>query len=187
MNNVLKILGGLFLALLVMGAGIFGYAAIQGQKLDAESKIYVEAALPRVLADMSAANFLSFMDPADRAKMNAGAFDRFASDIRQRLGRFQSYDDLKGDSFQMYSTSGPNITARYLVRCQFEKGAVTATVTVRKAGENWSLMGVHFDLDTLKPLAPTPAPVRAEASPAPSEARNSHTGISRLAASRFAP
>jgi hypothetical protein len=34
---------------------------------------------------------------------------------------------------------------------------VTATITVRKTGESWSLMGVYFNFDTLEPKAGAPS------------------------------
>jgi hypothetical protein len=150
MNKALKILGAIFLAILISIAGMFGYAAFQGQKLDAESRAYLEATLPMVLADLRSENFSSFMAAEDRTKLNAAATDQFALKVRQSLGSFQSCDDLKGDSLATYTPSGVNILGKYVASCHYENGSVMATITLRKVGASWSLMSVNFDNSTLK-------------------------------------
>lgn len=157
MKKALMIFGGLFLAILVAVGGLVGYGAFQGGKLDAESKTYVEATLPQILADPSANNILSFFAPQDKAKLNSAAIDQFALKVWGALGHFQSFDDLKGDSLAMYTLSGADIKAKYVARCHYEKGSVTATITLRKTGESWSLIGVNIDFDTLEPKPTTPS------------------------------
>lgn len=159
MKKALTILGGLFLVLLVALGGVIGFGVVQGGKLDVESKAYVDATLPRVLADPSASNFFSFIAPKDKAKLDAATIDQFAQKVSTSLGQFQSFDDLKGSSVAMFTPDGADIQAKYLARCHYEKGTVTATITVRKTGENWSLMGVFLNFDTLErnPAAPSRA------------------------------
>jgi len=151
MKKVLSVIGGLFLVLLVAVGGMLGYAAFEGSKLDAESKAYVEAALPKFLSNPTADSVLSFMAPQDKANVKAADMLSFSSYVSQTLGEFRSYDDLKGDSLIMFSPSGKNITAKYLVNCYFDKASVTAIVSLRKTGDAWSLMGVFFDANTLGP------------------------------------
>ncbi len=151
MKKVLSIIGGLFLVLLVAVAGMIGYAAFEGSKLDAESRAYVEATLPEFLSNPTADRLTSFMAPQDRANLKATDMVSFLSYISQQLGAFQSYDDLKGDSFQMVSPNGKSVTAKYLVHCYFDKASVTATVSLRKVGDVWSLVSVYFDVNTRGP------------------------------------
>ena len=166
MNKALPILGGIFLALLVVGGGLIGFAMVKGGALDAESKAYAEATLPRILPNPNAENFRTLMAPQDQAKLSVAAADQFALQVRDRLGRFQSCHDVKGDSFQNYTTGGTSITAKYSARCRFEKGSVTATITLRKTGDAWSLMGVFFDQNSFEPRRD---PVRADLAPTPAE------------------
>jgi len=187
MNRVLKIFGGVFLFILVAIGGMVGYGALTGPALDAESKAYVVATLPRILPNLDAANFSSFMAPEDRAKLNAAATDQFAGKVRESLGSFQSFEEPKGDSFQMFTTNGVKITAKYLARCHYEKGAVTATISLRKAGESWSLMGVHLDSNTLERTAPKTDSARAEPAPTPAATQVLQASLARRVASRFAP
>jgi hypothetical protein len=157
MKKALMIFGGLFLALFIALGGVVGYGLVQGRKFDAESKAYVSATLPRVLADPSASNFFSFIAPEDKAKLNAATIDQFALKVSTSLGQFQSFDDLEGRYLAMYTPGGADIKAKYLANCHFEKGSVTATITVRKIGETWSLMGVFLNFDTLKPNPAAPS------------------------------
>jgi hypothetical protein len=151
MKKALSVIGGLFLVLLVAGGGMLGYAAFEGSKLDAESKAYVEATLPKFLSNPTADSVLSFMAPQDKANVKASDMLSFSSYISQNLGAFQSYDDMKGDALIMFSPNGKDITAKYLVHCYFDKASVTATVSLRKVGDAWSLMGVFFDSNSLGP------------------------------------
>lgn len=148
MKRILSVIGGLFLVLLVAVGGMIGYAVFEGSKLDAESKAYVEATLPEFLSNPTGDRLASFMAPQDRANLRATDMMSLLSYISRQLGSFQSYDDLKGDSFQFVSPNGKSITAKYLVHCYFDKASVTATVSLRKVGDVWSLVGVYFDTNT---------------------------------------
>ena len=48
MKKALSVIGGLFLVLLVAGGGMLGYAALEGSKLDAESKAFVDSSVVMV-------------------------------------------------------------------------------------------------------------------------------------------
>ena len=65
MKKFLSVLGAIFLLLLV---GV-GYATVKGFKLDSESRAYVHATLPKVLANSTTENFVSFMAPEDKEKL----------------------------------------------------------------------------------------------------------------------
>jgi hypothetical protein len=103
---------------------MIGYGVVQGRKFDAESKAYVVATLPRILADPGSGNFLSFVAPADRAKINAAAVDQFALKVSTSLGQFQSFDDLQGASIANYTPGGADIKAKYLARSANMKKAL---------------------------------------------------------------
>ncbi len=155
MKKALSVLGGLFLVLLLAGGGMVAYAAFEGSKLDAESKAYVEATLPRVLSNPTSENFLSFMPAKEKEHFNSAEMEKFGSYMNLTLGAFQSCDNVKGDSLLMLSSpNGESITARYLARCHFNKASITASISLRKTGDAWGLLGVHFDTDTLEPAAP---------------------------------
>ena len=148
MKKFLSVLGAIFLVLLV---GV-GYAAFNGFRLDSESRAYVHATLPKVLANSTTENFVSFMAPEDKEKINSAAMIAFYSYISSNFGVFQSCDDdLSGGSFVNVSTSGKSTTATYYARCHFSKASVTATVSLKKTGSNWTLLAVFFDNNSVGP------------------------------------
>src|SRR5262249_58990148 len=53
LKRALSIIGGLFLAFVVLVAGLLGYSAYQGPGLDASSKAYVEENVPAILSSWS--------------------------------------------------------------------------------------------------------------------------------------
>lgn len=53
MRRFLSIIGGLFLVLVLLAAGLVGYVAYQGRGLDASSKAYVEENIPAIISTWS--------------------------------------------------------------------------------------------------------------------------------------
>ena len=148
MKHAPIVVAGLFLVLLLADVGMLGNAA----KLDVESKTYVEATLPKFLSDPTPENFLSFVTPQDKVSFDAAGAQKFFFNMRQTLGVFQSYDDLEGDLFSMVLPNGERITAaKYSARCHFDKASISATVSLRKTGDAWSLVRVDFATNTLGP------------------------------------
>jgi hypothetical protein len=168
MKKILSVLGGIFLVILVVVLGFGGYAAVKSPKLYAESKAYVEATLPALLANFTSEKFASYMTPQEGATLNTSAFESVAFFQRQSLGAFESCENIKSDRF-LLSVMNSEVRARHLVRCHFEKASVTVAVAVEKTGEAWYLTGVHFDTSTLGPAVQSNRSVRAEAAPPASD------------------
>ena len=63
MKKFLSIVGGIFLVIVVIGAGLIGYAAYQGRGLDASSKTYVEANVPPIISTWSKDELLKRSSP----------------------------------------------------------------------------------------------------------------------------
>jgi hypothetical protein len=53
LKRFLSIIGGLFLVLVLLAGGVFGYLAYQGRGLDASSKAYVEENIPAIISTWS--------------------------------------------------------------------------------------------------------------------------------------
>lgn len=151
MRKFLSVLGGLFLALLLGMGGMIGYGVMDVSKLNAQSKTYVEANLPGFFAHATADQLVSFMAPADRAKVKADELVSYYAFVNEKLGDFKSCDSVEGGAFEMVNPNGKTVTAQYLVHCYFDKASIKANVTLRKTGDSWSLVGVHFNTDTLAP------------------------------------
>ena len=63
MTKFLSILGGFFIVLVLVVAGLIGYAAYQGQGLDLSSKEYVEANVPPIISTWSKHQLLKRSSP----------------------------------------------------------------------------------------------------------------------------
>jgi hypothetical protein len=63
LRRSLSIIGGLFLVLVLLAAGLLGYAAYQGRGLDASSKAYVEENIPAIISTRSKDELLKRSSP----------------------------------------------------------------------------------------------------------------------------
>ena len=102
-------------------------------------------------AHATADQLVGYMAPQDKAKVKADDLVGYYAFLTEKLGEFKAYDGVAGGAFEMVDPNGKTITANYKVHCYFDKASIVATVSLRKLGETWSLLGVHFDTDTLGP------------------------------------
>jgi hypothetical protein len=63
LKRILSIIGGLFLALVLVVAGLLGLVAYQGRGLDASSKAYVEENIPAIISTWSKDELLKRASP----------------------------------------------------------------------------------------------------------------------------
>ncbi|WP_075356006.1 hypothetical protein [Desulfovibrio sp. DV] len=150
MRKFLAIVGGLFLALLLVAAIFFGYAAYNGSKLDASSKIYIEENIPIILSTWSKDELLQRSSPKLLEAINKDpkiidlVFKKAAS-----LGTFQKIHDINGDSnISITTNNGRVITARYIIPAKFDNGDATITVQMIQSSGQWQLLGFHVNFPT---------------------------------------
>ena len=148
MKRFLSIIGGLFLALVLLAAGFFGYVAYQGRDLDASSKAYVEENSPPIISAWSKDELLKRSSPQLRKMINEKPeqsdqlFQKFS-----KLGPMQSFGEVKGDSNVSYTTqNGKVTTAAYVVTAKFKngEGSITARLIQSPAGQ-WQFLLFHVD------------------------------------------
>jgi hypothetical protein len=124
LKRFLSIVGGLFLVLVLLAAGIFGYVAYQGRRLDASSKAYVEENIPSIISTWSKAELLNRSSPQLRKiiEEKPEQLDQLFQKL-SKLGPMQSVGDVSGDSHVTYTTQGSKITtAAYVVTAKFKNG-----------------------------------------------------------------
>ncbi len=142
MKKVLTILGGVFLILLLGVAVFVGYAAYQGQALDASSKAYVEQNVPPIVSTWSKDELLKRSSPQmlEMARKNPEDLDRLFLRL-SKLGSLQSLGEVKGDSSVSYTTrDGKTVTASYVANARFEKGSARITVRIIQLSGNWQFL-----------------------------------------------
>lgn len=172
MRKALMVLGGLFAVLLGLGVLAFGYGVVKGVRAYGESQAYIESKVSPLLADYTADSFLDLMDPKERAHLKRADMDAFAAKLATEYGAFYSFDDLKGN---VTFLSDGNTHAKFVGRCNFEKGSLPITITVKKSGEAWTLVGIRFDFSGAEPSS-SDAAVRADAAPKVHEAASAKGG-----------
>ena len=138
MKKIIMLLGYIFLALIVLAIAGAASLAIVGKKMDRESKAYVDAAIPAIIADWDVAELqkrasTEFSDSVDYDDVA----DYFES--LQQLGKLEEYRGSTGDSHITLSLTGYEITADYTVNADFEKGSVEIQVSLIKLG-SWQIL-----------------------------------------------
>jgi hypothetical protein len=148
LKRFLSIVGGLFLVLVLLAAGLFGYAAYQGRGLDASSKAYIEENVPAVISSWSKDELLQRASPQLLKIINEKPeqLDQLFQKL-SKLGPMQSFGAVKGDSNVSYTTqNGKVTTAAYVVTAKFKngEGRIAARLIQSPAGQ-WQFLVFHVD------------------------------------------
>jgi hypothetical protein len=148
LKKFLSIVGGVFLALVVLAIAFFGYAAYQGRGLDKSSKAYVEEGVPPVISTWSKEELLKRSSPQllkivdEKPEQLDRLFKKFA-----KLGSVQSLGEAKGSANISYgSKNGKVISAAYIVTAKFTngEGRISIRLIQSPAGE-WQFLAFHID------------------------------------------
>jgi hypothetical protein len=151
MKRFLKIFGLVLLLLIVGGSAITAYTIHQGNKLDQESRQYVETVLPKMLSVMTTENFLQYLDPDMKAKMDPKNADRKMA-LYQKLGKFKSLSDLKGDANISLSKDGHIVTAFYTANAEFEISPAHIILKLIKKDNQWAVTSIEIRSNLLLEL-----------------------------------
>ena len=147
MKKALFILGFLFIIIIIAIVTGISYIAITGNKLDAESKIFVKKVMDTIVNDWSEKEFIKNVGPELANKVSKNSlrmtFGRFRA-----LGKVQTYSEPKGES-NMSIIIGKNksITAFYIVETTFENALATIKITLKKYNNDWKIIGFHVVLE----------------------------------------
>jgi hypothetical protein len=143
-----KILYGLGLVSLVLVAILIGGIAViayKGNKLDAESKGFVDTAVPAISANWSSKALLERASPefvqsvsADQLK---AAFDQFST-----LGRLTRYEGSQGEANMAFQPGpGSSISASYTAKARFENGEAVFRIALVKRDGDWLIRGFNIE------------------------------------------
>lgn len=146
MRRFLQIVGGIALTILILIAGGIGYVAYRGNGLDAQSKAYVDAAIPAIAAHWDREQLIARAAPellkATNPVQLQAVFDTFA-----KAGPLVHYDGAKGQATMSYfSGTGSSVTAIYVATAHCRDAVATIHLTLVKRGGKWMIVGFHVDL-----------------------------------------
>jgi hypothetical protein len=145
MRRFLYILGALTLIIIVaagIGLGVFFY---KGHALDAESKAFVDSAVPAITATWSKQQLLDRATPELRASVKPeelkALFDRLS-----QLGPLIEYEGATGEATMSYiAGSGSTLSASYVAKARFQNGTATFRIVLMKRDDRWLIQNFHVD------------------------------------------
>lgn len=132
----------------LMGACI-GTAAYFGLKLDASSKAYVDATLPTILAAWDVDKAVAQASPEMLASAPRERIEFLFGACARKLGPLREYKASQGDSKVSVYNGKKTTTAGYHVHAEFEHGPATIDVRLVQQGEQWRLLSLNVNSDTL--------------------------------------
>jgi hypothetical protein len=145
LRRFLYFLGGAALVvLLVAGIGI-GVVAYKGHGLDAESKTFVDSAVPAISSNWSQEQLLDRATPELRKNVNPNQLTVLFQAL-SRLGPLVKYEGSTGAALMSYMTgSGGTVSATYVAKAKFQNGGAVFRIVLSKRGERWMIQNFHVD------------------------------------------
>jgi hypothetical protein len=145
LRRLIYILGGLTLFAIVVAAVGFGIIAYKGHMLDAESKAYVDSAVPAIAAQWSKDELLDRATPELRATVKPGELTALFDALSQ-FGPMVEYEGATGQATMAYlAGSGGAISASYVARAKFRSGSATFRILLLKRDGHWMIQNFHVD------------------------------------------
>jgi hypothetical protein len=146
MRRFLLVLGTLtlvFIVVAVIGIGVLFY---KGSALDAESKAFVDRAVPAIVGKWDKNQLLELASPELQQKVRPDELNALFTSL-SRLGHLVEYVGATGDARMSYNLgSGGTLTASYLARARFENGAAMIRLNLIKRDGDWMIN--YFYVDT---------------------------------------
>lgn len=139
MCRFLSSLGALTLLVIVAAFAGVGVLFYKGYALDAESKAFVDSAVPAIASSWSTEQLLDRATPELRQRAKLPELRAFF-DTLARLGSLAEYDGATGEASMAYfSGSGDTVSAGYLANARFENGSATFRIGLTKRDGHWMI------------------------------------------------
>ena len=133
------VLGGIFLAILLVGIAFYGYTALSGKSLDRESKAWVDKIVPEVVSSWDSQKLIDngsseFLQVSSTENIKAGF-----SQLVDQFGSMKTYVESKGEAGIHLNNFSQTITAEYTAEVQFEKGTAEIYIQGIKENNQWKV------------------------------------------------
>jgi hypothetical protein len=138
---------GIFTLTVIVVAGIgVGVLFYKGHALDAESKAFVDGAIPAIAASWNKEELFKRASPELRKTAKPEDL-RALFDALSRLGPLVEYQGAAGESRMSFIVgSGSTISALYLAKARFQYGSATFRVVLIKRDGLWMIQNFHVNL-----------------------------------------
>jgi hypothetical protein len=133
-----------------VGLGVFFY---KGHALDAESKSFVDNAVPAIAATWSKQQFLDRAAPELQARVKPeelnALFERFL-----QLCPMVEYQGARGEATMSYMAgTGSTVSASYVAKARCQSGSATFRIGLLKRDGRWMIRDFHLDTVPGSPAA----------------------------------
>ncbi len=109
------------------------------EKLNRESKAYIDNVLPIILKNLNKEEFLKFASPKLIKAVPPEKFDEVFN-VYKKLGKFEKYLGSKGKAKKSFTLKGQKwIYAKYTAKAKFSNGEAIIKVVLMKENGNWSI------------------------------------------------
>lgn len=146
MRRLLHILGALTLTVFVAAGIAVGVLAYKGIALDAQSKAYVDKAVPAITAGWSEQQLLRRAAPELRAALKPRQLNSLFATL-SRLGSLVRYEGATGGSNVSFMVgTGRTISAFYVAKARFQNGTADIRLVLVKKKGRWQIDGFHVEI-----------------------------------------
>jgi len=148
MKKMIMALGYVFLAVIVVSATGTAIVAVLGKKLDKESKIFADAAIPAIVSEWDLAEIQKRASPEFEDAVDYDDLEQFL-DTLQGLGMFEEYKGSTGEAnIEISLQNGYEITADYTANADFEAGSVEIQISLIRHGGKWQILDLRIRPET---------------------------------------
>jgi hypothetical protein len=139
MKKTIMVLGYVFLVLIILAAAGIASLAIIGKRLDKESKVFVDSALPAIIEEWDISELQKRASPEFDDSVDYDDLEEYLGSLLE-LGKLEGYKGSTGESNITLSLGGYEITADYTASADFEKGSVEIQISLIKHNGAWQIL-----------------------------------------------
>jgi hypothetical protein len=147
MRRFLSIFGALALIGMVAAGIGLGVLLYKGHALDAESKAFVDSAVPAIAATWSKQQLLDRATPEllENVRLKPEGLNALLDSLSQ-LGPLVEYEGATGESAQSYiAGSGSTLSASYGAKARFQNGTATFRIVLMNREGRWMIHNFQVD------------------------------------------
>jgi hypothetical protein len=149
MKRFLVVLGAVFAIILVVAGVGIAFIAVNGNRLDKESKAYADDTIPAITQRWDQDAITKRESPEFARATSSDDLTKLLSMLRDDLGDFRKYKGAKGEAnISLTTQNGKIITATYVADVDFDKAPATIQLRLIKHGDQWQILGFHVDSRT---------------------------------------
>jgi hypothetical protein len=153
LKKVLKIFGGLCVAVFLLLIILVSIIAYTGRGLDKESKTYADAAIVAITSQWNEKDLTDRASPQFMATVKDPADLHLMMGVLRSLGPLKKYDGSKGEAnIDLNWPRGRTITAIYVAQAEFDRGPAEIKISLVKLDGVWKIVGFNVTQHTFSGL-----------------------------------